>query len=149
MDTVLQAFKSALLFIIEATINLFAIFDKFYDHLYQTSVRNKPQKLAGQATMPHSVIGCSEVTKTAPAFFLRRNSPRFCGSSGRPKLQSILACLFLWYQRVGDRLDAVVDEPFKDLVRDAKQKDWAVDFSIVRGFVWLGNSNYQRTSPNF
>ena len=70
MDTVLRASESALLFITKAVVNLFAIQDKFYDHSYQMSVRNKPQKLAGQTTMPHGVIGAMRFKKKAPAFYL-------------------------------------------------------------------------------
>ena len=59
-DTILQASEFALLSITgregEATV-----LNKFHDHLYQVSVRNKPQKLAGQAAMPHGVLGCSEI----------------------------------------------------------------------------------------
>ena len=72
MDTVLQASESALLFITEAVVNLFAILDKFYDHSYQMSVRNKPQKLAGQVTMPHGVIGCREVQKESTSLLFSR-----------------------------------------------------------------------------
>ena len=38
---------------------------------------------------------------------------------------------------------------FEDFVGDAKQRDWAIAFSIVQGFFRLRNSNYLRTSSNF
>ena len=83
MNTVFQASESALLSITKAAVNLFAILDKFYDHSYQMSVRYKPQKLAGQVTMPHDVIGCSEVQKESTSLlFSRETVLDFLGHQG-------------------------------------------------------------------
>ena len=71
-DTVFQAPESALLSI-SGREGKAAILDKFLDHSHQMSVRYKPQKLAGQAAMPHGVIGCSEVHKDSTSLFFLAN----------------------------------------------------------------------------
>ena len=122
-------------------------------HSYQMFVRNKLQKFAIQVMMPHGVIGCSEVHKDSTSLlFSREILLDFFGYQGDliySRSSASEACLFLWEQRVDDRLNAGVNEPFEDLVGNAKQRDLAVAFSIIQGFVRLGNSNHQRTSPNF
>ena len=103
--------------------------------------------------MSHDIIGCSEVHKDSTSLlFSQETVLDFLGHQGDLIYNGSFAseaCLFLWEQKVDDRLDAGVNEPFEDLVGDAKQRDRAIAFSIVQGFVRLRNSNHHRTSPNF
>ena len=113
-----------------------AVLDKFHDHSYQLSIRNKPQKLAGQAAMPHGVIGCSEVHKdsTSLFFFSRKTVLDFLGYQGDliySRSSASETCLLTWEQGIDDRLNAGINEPLEDLVEDAKQRDWTAAFSIV------------------
>ena len=81
-DTVLQTSESALLSITGRESEA-AVLDKFHDYSYQVSIRNKPQKLAGQAAMPHGVIGCSEVHKDSTSLiFSRKTVLDFLGHQG-------------------------------------------------------------------
>ena len=49
--------------------------DKFHDHTNHVLIREKSQQLAGEATMPDSVIS----TNTAPGFFFAsKESSMFC-----------------------------------------------------------------------
>ena len=97
-----------------------AVLDKFHDHWYQVSVRIKPQKLAGQATMPHSVIDCSEVHKDSTSLLLSGEAVLDFLSHQSDLIYSrssvLEACLLTWEQEIDDRLDGVVNEPLEDHV---------------------------------
>ena len=70
---VLQASESALLSI-TGREGKAAVLDKFHNYSYQVSIRNKPHKLAGQAAMPHDVIGCSEIHKDDTSFLAEKQT---------------------------------------------------------------------------
>ena len=57
--------------------------------------------------------------------------------------------LFLWEQGVDYWFDAVVDQSFEDLVRDAEQRDGTVAMLVLYRFWGLGHRDYQRSSPDF
>ena len=103
--------------------------------------------------MAHGVIGCSEVQKDSTSLlFSRETVLDFLGHQDDliySRSSTSETCLLTWEKGIDDRLDAGINEPLKDLVGDAKQRDWGVAFSIIQRFVRHRNSNYQRTSPNF
>ena len=54
------------------------VLDELHDHLYHEFVRKEPEQLAGEATVPDSVISCCQITNTAKAFlFASKQSSMF------------------------------------------------------------------------
>ena len=90
-------------------------------------VRQKPQQLAGEATVPDSVIGSCQVDKDGTGLFfrfecildaLRELSDLIHSGSSASKTR-----LFPWEQRVNKRFDAGVDKSLKNLVGNTEQGD--------------------------
>ena len=89
-------------------------------------VRQKPQQLAGEATVPDSVIGSCQVDKDGIGLFffasnafsmlLREQSDLIHGGSSASKTR-----LFPWEQRFNKRFDAGVDKSLENLVGNTKQ----------------------------
>ena len=52
-------------------------------------------------------------------------------------------------KRVDNGLDAGVNEPLEDLVRDTEQRDGAIALGVLYRFHWCGDHDNQRSSPNF
>ena len=90
-------------------------------------VRQKPQQLAGEATVPDSVIGSCQVDKDGTGLLfrfecilnaLREQSDLIHGGSSASKTR-----LFPWEQRVNKRFDAGVDKSLENLVGNTEQGD--------------------------
>ena len=89
-------------------------------------VRQKPQQLAGEATVPDSVIGSCQVDKDGTGLLfrfecilnaLREQSDLIHGGSSASKTR-----LFPWEHRVNKRFDAGVDKSLQNLKKN-------IDFS--------------------
>ena len=90
-------------------------------------VRQKPQQLAGEATVSDSVIGSCQVDKDGTGLFfrfecilnaLRQQSDLNHGGSSASKTR-----LFPWEQRVNKRFDAGVDKSLENLKGNTEQGD--------------------------
>ena len=99
--------------------------NKFHDHSDYVLVRKKSQHLVGEATVPDSVISSCQIDKDAISllFCLKRilNVLREQNDLNYGRLSVSKFSLFLWEQGVNYWFDAIVDQSFEDLVRDAEQ----------------------------
>ena len=90
-------------------------------------VRQKSQQLAGEATVPDSVISSSQIDKhgTGLLFCLKRTLDVLHKQNDLiyGRLSVLKSSLFLWEQRVDYWFEAIVDQSFKDLIRDAEQRE--------------------------
>ena len=86
--------------------------DKLHNHTNHVLVRQKPLQLAGEATVPDSVIGSCQVYKDGSGLLfrfecilnsLREQSDLIHGGSSASKTR-----LFPWEQRVNKRFNADV-----------------------------------------
>ena len=106
-----------------------------HDHLDHVLVRQKSQQLAGEATVPHSVIISRQIDKhdTSLLFCLKRILNVLPKQNnliyGRLSVSKFI--LFLWKQGVDYWFDTIVDQSFEDLVRDAEQRDGTVALWVL------------------
>ena len=105
-------------------------------------VRKKSQELAGEATVPDSVITSCKIDKhgTSHIFCLKRilNVLRKQNDLIHGRLSVSKPSLFLWKQGIDYWFDTIVDQSFENLVRDAEQRDGAVALWSSTGFKGLG-----------
>ena len=101
-------------------------------------VRQKSQQLAGEAMILESVIGSCQIDKHGPSllFCLERilNVLHKQNDLIYRRLSVSKSSLFLWKQGIYDWFDAIVDQSFEDLVRDAEQRDGTVALRVLYGF---------------
>ena len=101
-------------------------------------VRQKSQQLAGEATVPDSVMSSCQIDKygTSLLFCLIRilNVLRKQNDLINGRLSELKSSLFFWKQGVDYWFDTIVDQSFEDLVRDAEQRDWTVALYVLNRF---------------
>ena len=116
-------------------------------------VRKKSPQLAGEATVPGSVISSCQIDKhgTSLLFCLKRilNVLRKQNDLIYHKLSVSKSSLFLWKQGVDYWINTIVDQSFEDLVKDAEQGDDTVALWVLYRFLGLRDRDYQRSSPDF
>ena len=107
-------------------------------------VRQKLQQLAGEATVPDSVIGSCQVDKDGTGLFfcfkcilnaLREQSDLIHGGSSTSKNH-----LFPWEQRVNKRFDAGVDKLLENLVGNTEQGDRTIAPWVLYRFRRVGTA---------
>ena len=109
-------------------------------------VRQKPQQLADEATVPDSVIGSCQVDKDGTGLLfrfecilnaLREQSDLIHGGSSASKTR-----LFPWEQRVNKRFDAGVDKSLENLVGNTEQGDRTIALWVLYRFRRLWERYY-------
>ena len=107
-----------------------SVLNKFHYHPDHVLIRKKSQQLAGEATVPDSVISSCQINNhdTSLLFCLKKilNVLRKQNDLLYGRLSVSKSSLFLWKQRVDYWFDTIVNQSFEDLVRDAEQGDVAV-----------------------
>ena len=115
-------------------------------------VRNESQQLAGEATVPDSVICSCQIYKygTDLLFFLervldalRQQGDLIYGGLPTPKTR-----LFSRKQGVNKGFDAGVDKSLEDLVGNTEQRDRAITLWVLYRFRRLRDRDYKRSSPD-
>ena len=110
-------------------------------------VRQKSQQLAGEATVPYSIISSCQIDKrgTSLLFCLKRilNVLRKQNDLIYGRLSMSKSSLFLWKQRVDYWFDAIVYQSFEDLVRGTEKRDGMVTLWILYSSV----SNSRPSEP--
>ena len=90
-------------------------------------VRQKPQQLAGEATVPDSVIGSCQVDKDGTGLLFRfecnLNALREQSDMIHDGPSTSKTRLFPWEQRVNKRFEAGVHKSLENLVGNTKQGD--------------------------
>ena len=90
-------------------------------------VRQKPQQLAGEVTLPDSVIGSCQVDKDSTGLLFRfeciLNALREQSDLIHTESSASKTRLFPWEQRVSKRFDMGVDKLLENLVGNTKQGD--------------------------
>ena len=101
-------------------------------------VRQKCQQLAGEASVPDSVISSCQIDKqgTELLFCHKRflNVLRKQNNLIYDRLSVSKSDLFLWEQGIDYRFDAIVDQSFEDLEGDAEQRDGTVALWVLYRF---------------
>ena len=109
-------------------------------------VRQKPQQLAGEATVPHSVICSCQVDKDGTGLLFRLkcilNALREQSDLIHTGPSASKTLLFPWEQRVNKRFDAGVDKSFENLVGNTEQGDWTIAPWVLNRFLRLWDSYY-------
>ena len=112
--------------------------NKFHDYSDHVLVREKSQQLAGEATVPDSVISSCQIDKhcTSLLFFLKRILNVLCKKNDLiyDRLSVSKSSLFLWEQGVDYWFNTIVDQSFKDHVRNAEQRDGTVALWVLYRF---------------
>ena len=115
-------------------------------HTNHVLVRQKPQQLAGEATVPDSVIGSCQVDKDGTGLLfrfecilnaLREQSDLIHGGSSASKTR-----LFPWEQRINKRFDAGVDKSLENLVGNTEQGDRTIAPWVLYRFRRLWDRYY-------
>ena len=99
-------------------------------------IRKKSQQLAGEATVPDSIITSCQIDKRSLLFCLIRilNVLRKQNELIYDRLSVSKSSVFLCEQGVDYWLDAIVDQSFEDHVRDAEQRDGTVALWVLDRF---------------
>ena len=99
--------------------------NKFHDHLDHVLVQQKFQQLAGEATVPDSVMSSCQIDKhrTGLLFCLKRilKVLRKQNDLVYGRLSMSKSSLFLWKQWVDYWFDTIVDQSFEDFVMDKEE----------------------------
>jgi len=110
------------------------------------SIRQQLQQLAGEAAVPYSVIGCSEVNKHSSGFLFSRKAilDVLCQQGdlfyGRPPMSK--ARLLPREQWVDDWIDTSVDESLEDFEGETQQGYGTVTLWVPQWFFRLRDRNY-------
>jgi len=106
------------------------------------SIRQQLQQLAGEATVPYSVVGCCEIDEHSSGLFFSRKAilDVLCQQGdlvyGRPPVSK--ARLLLWEQWIDDWFDTSVDECLKDFEGDTQLRYGGITLWVPNGFSGLG-----------
>jgi len=90
-----------------------------HDHVDHVSIRQQSQKLACEAAVSYSVVGCCEIDKHSSSLLFSRKAilDVLCQQGdlvyGRPPVPK--NCLPTWEQWVVDWIDTRVDESLEDI----------------------------------
>ena len=112
--------------------------NKLHGHPDNVLVRQKSQQFAGEAMVPDSVISSCQIDKHANGllFLLKRILNVLCQQNeliyGRLSVSK--SSRFLWKQEVDYWFDTIVDQSFKDLVRNVEQRDGTVALWVLYRF---------------
>ena len=101
-----------------------SVADQLHNHADHVLVRQKPQQLAGEATVLDSVIGSCQVNKDGTGLLLHFE----CILNTLRELSDLIHCgpsaskthLFSWEQRVNKRFDEGADKSLENLVGNTK-----------------------------
>ena len=114
-------------------------------------VWQKFQQLAGEATMPDSVISSCHSDKhgTSLFFCLKRILNVLQKQNDLIYSRVSKSSLFLWKQEVDYWFNTIAVQKFEDLLRDTEQRDGTVALWLLYRFRGFRNCNYQCPSPDF
>ena len=115
--------------------------DKLHDHFDHVSVWQQTQKLAGEAAVPYSIIGCCEISKYSTSLLLCQKALLDVLSQQNELIysQSPMSetSLLPREKRVDGGLDTGVDKKLEDLEGDTQQRDGSITLWILWGLIWL------------
>ena len=112
--------------------------NKFYDHSDHVLVWQKSQQLAGEATVPRSVISSCQIDKHGTGLLFCRkeilNALRKENDLIYGRLSVSKSSLFLWKQGAEYWFDTIVDQSFEDFIGDAEQINGTVALWVLYRF---------------
>ena len=111
------------------------------------SIRQQLQQLAGEATVPYSVVGCCEFDKHSSSLLFSRKAiwlNVLCQQGDLVYCQPPVskARLLSKEQWVDDWVDTSVDESLEDFKGDTQQGLGAVTLWVPKWLFWLSDRKY-------
>jgi len=121
-------------------------------HTDHVSIRQQSQELAGEASVPYSVVGCCEVDKHSSGLLFRREAIlcvlRQQGDMIYGRFPVSKARLLMWEHWVDDWVDTSVDKSLEDFKGNTQQRYGTIALWVPQWLFWFSHCNYQCSSPN-